>query len=358
MRPEEHQVSNQPFKSGGEDRVVVEIDGGMTDTGLVFHARAAKTNNLVGLTEITWGPDDASDHHIHDLEDEAFFLIEGSLTVHTPNGDFTAEKGQVAWGPRGISHGYSIGPEGARILLVQTPGTRLAEYFEATAQAPLRDLETNKEARDAYFEWALENYGLHFLDREAHPPGQSETLRKDPGEQVDPAAIAAFAEPLSHPIRNREIVSSGEDRFTVGNRTFTLHLPGEQSGGSVGIAEVEWSPDEVTPFLVHQLENQAYYVIAGSFEVVLAGGGELQAGPSELIWLPRGVKHAIRTGPEGAHVVLCYFPGSRLDQMFRQVAELGDFTSDPERLKTFIAWAADVYSVELDLTIPPPQPRA
>lgn len=357
MREEEYRISNEPFVSTGEDRVVVEIDGGMTDTGLVFHARAAKTNNLVGLTEISWRPGDSSDHHKHELEDEAFFLIEGSLTVHTPNGDFTAEKGQVAWGPRGISHGYSIGPEGARILLVQTPGTRLAEYFEATALGDLKDLETNREARVAYFDWARENYGLHFLDREVHPPGQSETLRKEAGEQVDPAAIAAFAEPLGYAVRNREVVSSGEDSFQLGGRTFTLHLNGEQSGGSVGIAEIEWSPNEVTPFLIHQLENQAYYVVSGSFEVVLADGGELEAGPSELIWLPRGVKHAIRTGPEGAHVVLCYFPGSRLDQMFRQVAQLGDFSSDPERFKTFLAWAADAYSVELDVSLPPPAPR-
>jgi quercetin dioxygenase-like cupin family protein len=357
MPAEEYRITNRPFKSGGEDRVQVEIDGGMTDTGLVFHARAAKTNNLVGLTEINWSPNDASDIHRHDLEDEAFFVIEGSLTVHTPNGDFSAGEGQVVWGPRGVFHGYSIGPEGARILLVQTPGTRLAEYFEATALGDVKDLETNKEARDAYYRWARENYSLHFLDRDVHPPGQSETLRGGNGLKVEPSAIDGFAEPLAYPLRNREFVSSGKDSFELGGRRFTLHLAGDTTGGAVGIAEIEWSPNGVTPFLTHQLENQAYYVVDGEFEVILADGEDLVAGPSELIWLPRGVKHAIRCGPEGARVVLCYFPGSRIDQMFRQVAQLGDFSSDPERFKTFLAWAADTYSVEMDLDLAPP-PKA
>jgi len=170
LPPVDHTRSNEPFKSTGEDRLVVRVDGQMTDTTMIWHAKGERTNGAVAVFEVIWGPHDKSVHHVHTLEDEGFYVIEGSMTLHTPEGDVELGPGEFGWGPRYHRHAYSVGPHGARVLVVQVPGTDLYSFFKGSAE--VGDL-SGEGAFDEWAAWAQENFGARVFHPAECPPGQS-----------------------------------------------------------------------------------------------------------------------------------------------------------------------------------------
>ena len=83
---------------------------------------AEQTGGLLSIIEITEPPDMEGPLHVHHREDEGFWILDGSATIEV--GDTTIEvgPGDFAFGPRGIPHRYTTGPEGCRMLFVMTPG--------------------------------------------------------------------------------------------------------------------------------------------------------------------------------------------------------------------------------------------
>ena len=66
--------------------------------------------------------DVAAPLHIHHTDDEGFYVLEGSATIYVGDEVVELGPGQHAFGPRGIPHRFVIGPEGARMIWVLTPG--------------------------------------------------------------------------------------------------------------------------------------------------------------------------------------------------------------------------------------------
>jgi quercetin dioxygenase-like cupin family protein len=163
-------VRNDPYKSAGEDRIVVHAEGQMSDATLIFHAKREQTNGSVLVTEILWPPNDKSLHHTHALEDEGFYVIEGDLTLHSPTGDIVLGAGEFGWAPRNTRHAYSVGPQGARVLLVQTPGTELTTFFRGIVDGG--DLSGAGEFEELV-DWSDRHFGIRFHDPAQYPPGQS-----------------------------------------------------------------------------------------------------------------------------------------------------------------------------------------
>jgi mannose-6-phosphate isomerase-like protein (cupin superfamily) len=101
-------------------------------------ASAAETGGQYTLVEITAPAGLQSPLHVHYREDEGFYVLEGSATIQV--GDETVElgPGQHAFGPRDIPHRFTIGPDGARMLWVLTPGgfEDLVEEASVPAEAP------------------------------------------------------------------------------------------------------------------------------------------------------------------------------------------------------------------------------
>jgi quercetin dioxygenase-like cupin family protein len=85
-------------------------------------ASSADTAGRYTLVEITAPPGLEAPLHVHYREDEAFYVLDGSVTVWI--GDETVEltAGEYALGPRDIPHRFTVGPDGARMLWILTPG--------------------------------------------------------------------------------------------------------------------------------------------------------------------------------------------------------------------------------------------
>jgi mannose-6-phosphate isomerase-like protein (cupin superfamily) len=100
-------------------------------------ASAADTAGQYTLVEITAPPGLESPLHIHYTEDEGFFVLGGSVTIVV--GDETVElaSGQHAFGPRDVPHRFTVGPDGARMIWVLTPGgfENLIEEASVPAEA-------------------------------------------------------------------------------------------------------------------------------------------------------------------------------------------------------------------------------
>lgn len=88
----------------------------------VIKATAADTAGQMTIIEMTEPPGVEAPLHVHDREDEAFWLIEGDVTFEVGDRRIEAHAGDYVFGPRGIPHRYIVGDAGCRMLLITTPG--------------------------------------------------------------------------------------------------------------------------------------------------------------------------------------------------------------------------------------------
>lgn len=166
FEPPADKITSRPYKSSGENSVNMNVfDKQMTDAKMVFHATGQQTGLNCLVTEITWPPNNVTRPHLHELEDESFFVLDGSVTIKFGPPDQEREeihivKGDFAWAPRQHWHEVNVGPDGAHVLLLQTPGSHLSQYF-ALIGTEVGDLESDEE-RARFLEYSRENYGLHF----------------------------------------------------------------------------------------------------------------------------------------------------------------------------------------------------
>jgi quercetin dioxygenase-like cupin family protein len=85
-------------------------------------ARVLVSNYELGIVEATGPQGDMPPLHVHHLEDETFVVLEGELTVHTPEGSVSLSAGEALVAPKGVPHVYRVESATARWLAVTTPG--------------------------------------------------------------------------------------------------------------------------------------------------------------------------------------------------------------------------------------------
>ncbi len=104
----------------------------------LVRATAATTNGAFGLIEhLMMPPGFASPYHTHQVEDEAFYVLEGQMAFVCGGKWTVAGPGAYVFGPRQIAHGFKvIGDVPARMLLLCTPGGFEQFVIELSENAP------------------------------------------------------------------------------------------------------------------------------------------------------------------------------------------------------------------------------
>ena len=97
-------------------------------------AGAASTGGVLTLIEITCGPGYQAPLHVHHREDEAFWVLDGRVTLHIGDARLEAGPGDYAFGPRDVPHRFDVGDQGCRMLFILTPGG-LEDLILATSEA-------------------------------------------------------------------------------------------------------------------------------------------------------------------------------------------------------------------------------
>ena len=70
--------------------------------------------------------------HVHD-EDETFHVLDGSATFYAGDAVIEARAGDTILAPQDVPHAYRAGPEGARWLVITSPG-RFENFVRAMSR--------------------------------------------------------------------------------------------------------------------------------------------------------------------------------------------------------------------------------
>ncbi len=130
------------------DRTTVEAKGTEAQQNLVSHVPAGtgraywgpgermtilttgeETGGAFFLAEIEVTPGGGTPPHIHRREDEAFHMLEGSLTIQVGGNTITASAGDFAFLPRGIAHSFKNTSDSRAKALVLTTPSGLEGFF-------------------------------------------------------------------------------------------------------------------------------------------------------------------------------------------------------------------------------------
>jgi mannose-6-phosphate isomerase-like protein (cupin superfamily) len=90
--------------------------------------------------------------HVHDREDECFYVLDGELLVRCGNDAFDAAAGSFVFLPRGRPHRFWAPGPPARLLLIAVPGG-IENYFR----------EINAAATDDERHQVGERYGIRVV---------------------------------------------------------------------------------------------------------------------------------------------------------------------------------------------------
>jgi mannose-6-phosphate isomerase-like protein (cupin superfamily) len=96
--------------------------------------------------------------HVHEREDELFYVLEGEHVFRVGDRDFPAGPGGIVFAPRGIPHAQRRKVPGQGRLLILTAPAGLEGFFRELAAAD----ETGRLGPDAYAA-ASERYGITWI---------------------------------------------------------------------------------------------------------------------------------------------------------------------------------------------------
>ena len=99
------------------------------------------SGGTLAIVEMTGRRGDMPPLHLHNHEDEAFFVLEGSLVLHLPGRRrIDLAVGEAAAAPKGIPHTYRVESDEARWLAIATPAGFDAFVREAGEPAERSEL--------------------------------------------------------------------------------------------------------------------------------------------------------------------------------------------------------------------------
>jgi len=94
------------------------------DPGLKASQHA--TGGALSVFETT--VEDGPPLHVHDREDECFYVLDGELSIRCGSDVFDAPAGSFVFLPRGRAHRFSARDRSARLLMIAVPGG-IEDYF-------------------------------------------------------------------------------------------------------------------------------------------------------------------------------------------------------------------------------------
>ncbi len=131
----------------------------------------AQTGNAFAFGEFISRPGGGPPPHIHHVEDEAFYVLEGALRGFCGDQQWEAQPGSFIWLPRGIVHGFTVASDApAKVLFITAPAgferwvAEVAEPAQSLTLAPAPTAAPDIEK----FVAAGHKLGLEFLP----PPGR------------------------------------------------------------------------------------------------------------------------------------------------------------------------------------------
>lgn len=249
--------------------------------------------------------------HVHTQEDEAFYVLEGTLSFQLGEKSIRAEAGTAVFAPRGIVHRFwNDTVKDARALVYVTPAG-FHGFFEGAdklAQEPV--FEPDKVLSLA------EGYGVVF---------STERTRSAIG-------------PNESGLRGL-ITGPNEGRHTpymLGR--VEVKVPSAETGGSLGVLYAAISTGQGPMTHVHQSMDEVFYVLEGEV-VFLAGASTFLATKGATVYVPRGTTHSFRAVSIAPAKMISFFTPGGFEEFFFDVHALEEESGDMniEKLMSVVA---------------------
>lgn len=103
---------------GPTDGEAVSLLGGLYR----YRATGDETANAYSLFEVQGPAGLASPVHVHDHEAEAFYVVDGMVTIFIRDEQVRATRGSFALVPANVPHTFRLDSSDAKLLLLITPG--------------------------------------------------------------------------------------------------------------------------------------------------------------------------------------------------------------------------------------------
>lgn len=134
----------------------------------IIKASGKDTNGHFSLVEVVEHEGAAAPLHVHHNEDEAFWILDGSLTFEVGEKTIKAETGSFLFGPRDVPHRYTVDKGPARLLFILTP-SGFEEFIRETsepASSPILPPRSDAPPTDEEMEQLMpivQKYGMEIL---------------------------------------------------------------------------------------------------------------------------------------------------------------------------------------------------
>jgi len=108
------------------------------------------TGEALTVLEFTVAPNDGSPVHIHQNEDETYYVLEGTFVIQVGTNVYELNPGGCVFGPRGVTHAFlNAGSELGKLLVIATPAGMERYHQEAGTTADARILPPQTIALNA-----------------------------------------------------------------------------------------------------------------------------------------------------------------------------------------------------------------
>jgi quercetin dioxygenase-like cupin family protein len=108
---------NRAYLAGPDEGEAIWFAGAL----MLLKADGEQTQGRFTLIDQIAPPGYTVPRHIHHSEDEAWYVLEGEVTLYCGDQVLTAAKGSWAFAPRDVPHSFKAGPDGARLLTFTAP---------------------------------------------------------------------------------------------------------------------------------------------------------------------------------------------------------------------------------------------
>ena len=142
----------------------------------------------------------------------------------------------------------------------------------------------------------------------------------------------------------RSLSASEGDAYWFLNNLDIIKATSASTGGAFAMIHQVSPAGHATPYHLHRIEDEAFYVLEGS-ATFICDGKKTVVGPGGYIYLPRGIPHGIRNdGPDSNTMLIFAMPGTGFVGMMTEMGEPAQRRElpplrkpDPEKLNKLCA---------------------
>jgi mannose-6-phosphate isomerase-like protein (cupin superfamily) len=145
------------------------------------------------------------------------------------------------------------------------------------------------------------------------------------------------------------VLLPGQGReIDLGNFTMSLKVDDAATGGAFSLLEATEPPDFGPPVHIHRHAAEAFFVLEGTYFVFI-GESRYECPAGAFIFIPAGVEHGFRVGPDPSRKLNLYSPAAMVGYFDELSAAIRSGSADDARLNEI----ADAYG--MDVTGPTPE---